>query len=331
MMHTAARGEDPLPAIIDQLASEAWLLCVDEFQVTDIADAMLLRRLLGGLIGKGMVLVTTSNRHPDELYKNGIQRQSFVPCIDLIKQHCDVYCLDAAGAGAVGNERPLRVDYRKLAVATAATALPTETSGKTTSSSSRFIYPLGPQTEQTIDGIFKALCRSELGGTTATSHLTTPTTTAAPTERILTVMGRPLRVPMQCGSTVARFTFQELCGQAMSAADYLELCANYQALILTGIPRMSVYANRNELRRFITLIDALYEHRVRLYCTADAAAAQLLLTDTTSTAVNAQPTASTRSDDIAAGEETYDEEFAFSRTVSRLTQMARGKWPSNFT
>lgn len=95
---------DPIPVIAAELAKDAWLLCFDEFQVTDIADAMILRHLFKGLFKQGVVLVTTSNRHPDELYKNGIQRKSFLPAIDNIKKRCVIHCLDSG------------VDYRQRSI-----------------------------------------------------------------------------------------------------------------------------------------------------------------------------------------------------------------------
>ncbi|KAI9753764.1 MAG: putative E3 ubiquitin-protein ligase [Chaenotheca gracillima] len=93
---------DAVPFVAADLAERGRILCFDEFQCTDVADAMILRRLLESLMAHGVVLVTTSNRHPDDLYKNGIQRESFIPCITLLKTRLHVINLDSP------------TDYRKI-------------------------------------------------------------------------------------------------------------------------------------------------------------------------------------------------------------------------
>jgi peroxisome-assembly ATPase len=192
--------------------------------VTDIADAMILRRLFTELFDLGMVMFTTSNRHPNELYKNGIQRASFIPCIDIIKSRCNLYNLDSG------------VDYRKIEKAI----------GK------GYFYPLNGETSSSIDALFKKL----VGDTKVDS-------------KKLSLLGRSVEVPMQSASMkIARFSFEDLCGKSLSAADYLELVKHYDVIFMENIPRLG-FDQRNETRRFITLLDTLYENRIKLICSAE--------------------------------------------------------------
>jgi protein AFG1 len=123
------KSVDAIPLIAQDIATESWVLCFDEFQVTDIADAMILRRLIHELMERNVVMVTTSNRHPDDLYKNGIQRDSFVPCIELLKERCQVVCIDSS------------TDYRRLAIA----------------QRTLYFYPLEMETQKRIDLVYKEL------------------------------------------------------------------------------------------------------------------------------------------------------------------------------
>jgi len=149
--------------------------------VTDIADAMILRRLLESLLNFGVVCVVTSNRHPDDLYKNGIQRSSFIPAIELLKSRFEVTDLDSG------------TDYRRMA--------------RVPSSVKPYHYPLSPETTKAVDSIFNSL-----------THDDDPVVQ----NRKLSIWGRTLVVPAST-STVAKFTFQELCGNPLSAADYIEI------------------------------------------------------------------------------------------------------------
>ncbi|KAJ1996677.1 ATPase, partial [Coemansia thaxteri] len=222
--HKGVATGDPVPTIARELAANAHVLCFDEFQVTDIADAMVLRRLVTELFRNGVIIVTTSNRHPDELYKNGIQRESFLPCIELLKQRCEVVSLDSG------------TDYRKIARET----------------ESVYFSPISAETNKVLHALVGLASGNAPVETNAQLHF----------------LGRVLAVPVSANG-VARFTFAQLCKDAHSAADYIELAKHYHTLILTDVPVMDM-SNRNEARRFITLIDALYEsHAVLIMSSED--------------------------------------------------------------
>jgi cell division protein ZapE len=216
-----ATTRDPLPIIARDLAEQAWLLCFDEFQVTNIADAMILARLLQGLLEHGVVVVTTSNTAPDDLYADGLQRESFLPAIALIKERLDLLSLDGD------------IDYRRARI-----------KGMTV-----YHAPLGPAAH--AEGAFARLTDGEAGR---------PET--------VYVQGRTLRIS-RAARGVAWATFSELCERAVGVADYIALAELFHTLIVEGIPTLKP-EQRNEARRFVTLVDALYEHRVKLIATAAA-------------------------------------------------------------
>lgn len=216
-------GVDPIPPLADRIAGEAALLCFDEFQVNDIADAMILGRLFQALFDRGVVVVTTSNILPDDLFRGQPGRDAFLPFIALIKQNLDVLVLEAGR------------DFRRQRLR-----------GMTT-----WHVPVGGRAERALDAAFDALT----GG-------------ATPAAERLVVMGRTLEVPV-AAEGVARFDFLELCGRPLGAGDYLAIATHFHTLVLDGIPRMSA-DNYDEARRFIVLIDALYDHRVKLVASADA-------------------------------------------------------------
>jgi cell division protein ZapE len=246
-----ARGaalDDPMPAAGAQIAQSAHLLCFDEFQVTDVADAMILGRLFETLLGQGVVVVATSNRHPDALYENGINQQLFLPFIALIKQDFEIAYLN--GPKDYRLERFKGVDV--------------------------YHCPLGREAEDAMNDAWRLLTGQERG-----------------TPMDLHVQGRVLRVP-HTARGVARFTFAELCARPLGSADYLAVAETFHTVLIDGIPRLGI-DQRNEARRFVTLIDALYEMRVKLVCSADAPPAAL----------------------YPSG----DGSFEFARTASRLIEM----------
>lgn len=219
---------DPIPPLADRIAAEAALLCFDEFQITDIADAILLGRLFQALFERAVVVVATSNTAPDDLFRGRPGRDAFLPFIALIKQHLDVLMMDGSR------------DFRRQRLR----GMPT------------WHVPADARADAVLDEAFAKLTGGAAAGPT----------------RIM-VGGRLLQVPLATDA-VARFDFDALCGQPLGPADYLALATHFQALVLDGVPRLGP-DNHDVARRFITLVDALYEHRVKLVASADAAPDQL--------------------------------------------------------
>lgn len=239
---------DPIPKVAAEISRQATLLCFDEFQVTDIADAMILYRLFGELFERNVIVVATSNRIPTDLYENGINRQLFLPAIDLIQSRMSVVPLEGP------------IDYRLARLERSAV----------------WFHPLSGEAARALGNLWL-----DLTGV----HEGTPDS--------IDVMGRKLEIPEQARG-VARFTFDRLCRAALGPQDYLAIADRYHALVVSGIPRMSP-EHRNEAKRFVTLIDALYERSVKLVASAEAPPAEL----------------------YPAG----DGAFEFERTVSRLMEM----------
>ena len=216
-------GDDPIPPLADRIAAEAALLCFDEFQVNDIADAMILGRLFQALFSRGVVVVATSNTLPSDLFRDKPGRDAFLPFIAILQQHLDVLVL--AGAR----------DWRRARLR----GMPT------------WHVPPDARAEQALESAFGAL----------SGHV-------PPRVQKLTVSGRTLVVPLAVDG-VARFDFEALCGQPLGPGDYLALATHYHTLVLDGVPKLSP-ANHDVARRFITLVDALYDHRVKLVASAEA-------------------------------------------------------------
>lgn len=216
-------GDDPIKPVAKQIAESAWLLCFDEFQVSDVADAMILGRLFEKLFDRGVVVVATSNRAPDDLYQGGLNRPLFLPFIALFKTKLDVLHLAAAR------------DYRLQRL----------------QKSPVWFSPMSARSTLALDRIWDLLTDEAPGAPAA-----------------LELLGRKLAVPCQARG-VARFTFAELCEQPLGPADFLALARSFHTVLIDNIPVLSP-AKRNEAKRFVTLIDALYEAKAKLAATADA-------------------------------------------------------------
>ena len=220
--------QDPLAHVAESIAREARVLCFDELAVTDIADAMILGGLLAGLAERGVCLVATSNVQPRELYKDGLQRQRFLPAIELIERWTEV--VEVAGA----------TDYRLRRLTDAGTYLPAD----------------APETPRRLAALFRSL-----GG---------PGGSSAGTIRI---EGRAIPV-VRSSDAAVWFEFSALCGGPRSADDYMEIAREFGSVILANVPVLDA-SREDEARRFIALVDVLYDRNVNLIVSAQAPPADL--------------------------------------------------------
>lgn len=253
-MHEARKTgvDDALAPVADAVAREVRLLAFDEMQITDITDAMIVGRLFEKLMAAGVVIVTTSNRAPEELYKNGLNRGLFLPFIAMLRDQMEVVALESPN------------DYRQHRLAGAQV----------------YFHPSGKVRGQ-IEAIW-----SDLTGGAAGEVLRLP------------VNGREVDLP-RFASGVGRASFWELCARPLGPADYIAIAQAVRVLILEDIPQLSA-SNYNEAKRFVTLIDSLYEAKVRLICSA-ADEPERLYTEGSGS-------------------------FEFERTTSRLREMQGGDW-----
>ncbi|MCP3729404.1 cell division protein ZapE [Sphingomonas sp. MG17] len=244
---------DPIAPVAKALAEDLRLLAFDEMVINNTADAMILSRLFTAMMAEGLSVVATSNRPPQDLYKDGLQRDSFLPFIALLKDKLDVLPLNGP------------TDYRRDRLGVM----------------DMWLVPNSPANTATLSAAFFRL-----------TDYPPEDRAHVPTEEI-EVQGRTLHVPKSLKG-VAVFSFRRLCGEPRGAADYLAIARRYHTVIMVGIPRLGP-ENRNEAARFVTLIDALYEHKVKLLAMADAAPIDLYREG--------------------------DGKFEFERTVSRLMEM----------
>lgn len=253
-LHKARQNgvDDALGKVAKDLAGNLRLLCFDEMQITDITDAMIVGRLFDLLFAQGVTVVTTSNRIPDDLYKDGLQRELFVPFIDLIKERLEQHHLASP------------TDYRQNRL----------------SGADVYFAPADASARGAMDEIWQDLTSG----------------TGGPLE--LTVKGRVVELP-QFHNGVARASFWDLCAKPLGPGDYLAIADAVRVLLLDDIPQLG-RNNFNEAKRFVTLIDALYEAKVRLIASA-AATPEMLYVEGTGA-------------------------FEFERTASRLREMQDKDW-----
>ena len=254
-LHAARKTgvDDAIRPVAVEISSKLRLLSFDEMQITDIADAMIVGRLFQMLFERGTCVVTTSNRVPDDLYKDGLNRPLFLPFIDLLKARMEVREIES------------ETDYRQHRLKGAHT----------------YFTPANAVARAEIDRIWR-----ELTGGGGDGPLT------------LSVNSRPVTLPDH-RSGVARASFWDLCSRPLGPADYLAIARAVRVLIVEEIPHLSA-ENYNEAKRFVTLIDALYEGKVRLVCSAADEPERLYVEGTGS--------------------------FEFERTASRLREMQAADW-----
>jgi cell division protein ZapE len=250
---------DPIEPVAEQIADEARLLCFDELHVTNPADAMILSRLLGKLLEQGVKVVTTSNRPPRDLYLGGLNRELFMPFIELIEQRMLVVPVNGP------------TDYRLERLEGVEV----------------WHVPNGPEATAALSQAFFQL-----------TDYPVEDRAKVPSEELDVGGGRTLHVPKSLKG-VAVFSFKRLCGEPRGAADYLAIARRFHTVIIVGIPVIGPEM-RNEAARFVTLIDALYEHKVKLLAAADAEPFGL----------------------YPAG----DGSFEFQRTISRLEEMRSAEY-----
>ena len=242
------KTSDPLKALAKVIVGQAWLLCFDEFHVTDIGDAMILGRLFEALFAQGVVIVTTSNRHPNDLYKDGLQRERFLPFIDMLNEKMTVLQLDS------------NIDYRLERLY----------------AMDSYLSPANDQASAKLLNNFDAL---SIG--------------SVPRKRELNVNGRIITIK-KAAEGVGLTNFQDLCAQPLGAGDYLALADAFHTIIMDGIPKLGP-DNRDHAKRFMILIDALYDHKTKFICSAETSPSELYI----------------------KGEGAFE----FERTVSRLIEM----------
>jgi cell division protein ZapE len=247
---------DPLDALAGRIAKRYRLVCFDEIALSDVADALILGRLIGRTLERGVVYCMTSNYHPDELYKGGLKREDFLPAIALIKSRLDVIAVDGG------------VDYRKRALQQVKV----------------YHAPLGSDTDGALMQAFRRLAEVE------EEH------------HELDVEGRVIPYRHRAGGVVW-FDFKVICGWGRSQNDYIDLAKRFHAVVVSGVPRMSL-EQADAARRFTLLVDVFYDQRVKLILSAEAAPDALLLRGSRSGDAQLQAMI-----------------FQFNRTASRLAEM----------
>lgn len=219
----------PITVVAKKLAQDYEVICLDELEINDITDAMIVGKLFKELLDHKIIIITTSNRHPDELYQDGLQRAKFLEFIEIIKQKLNLFYLNN------------HTDYRL---------------SKISANQKVFFTPNNKSNQKEIEKLFLTLCENH-----------------TPAPRVIKFKGREL-VCNYAYKNIAKFTFEELCFNALGPADYIAICNEFRVIIITDIFKLSA-ENNNVLMRFINMIDEIYEHSILLICSMEVPFEQL--------------------------------------------------------
>ncbi len=314
-----SKHRNPIIQVAEHLADEVTLLCIDEFQVTDIADAMILSQFFGELWKRGVVVVATSNRHPQKLYEGGLNRGYFLPFIDLLQKYCLVHHL---GDDTLGNSGE-RKDYRRLR------------SGVDTPGGDKrcgeYFYLTQEESDQEhtrhekMDQLFWSCQKHSQVTSDRQAPLSLPVK-----------FQRNISISRYHSNVIARFTFDELCTTELGSSDYHAIAHHFQIVLVENIPRLTL-KHPDRARRFITLIDELYEAGCCLACSAADVPDQLFAGKSVhpdTPADSTEPSGVMRGIDVAQvlGDpashmaSVKELSFAFSRAASRLLEMCSKSW-----
>ena len=298
----------PIDGVVDHVLKSGRLLCLDEFQVTDVADAMILKELFWRLWKRGCILVTTSNRPPRNLYLNGLQRDRFLPFVDLLEDKCNVVSLMENETdyrmviSAMDNDRNEKEDEEdkydeetiKGADGSESVASNPAAATKISKRRARQVYFCGKDQKKVLQKLFYERARG---------RPTNPST--------LETQGRKVKIPLACkAKSICMFSFEDLCQKALGAADYLVIGQHFSTVVVHSVPEMTTN-EINWLRRFITFVDSMYEWKVRVLLQTNAGSVEEIFV-------------------VEDDKDSYqqDEVFAFDRTRSRLSEMSTTRYLS---
>jgi protein AFG1 len=330
-----SKDRNPIIQIAHQLSTEVTLLCIDEFQVTDVADAMILSQLFGELWRRGVVVVATSNRPPQDLYEGGLNRSYFLPFIDMLERYCLVLRL---GTHHDAHDAKL-VDYRRIKSGV-------HVGANRTHGDYYFLTSEGKDSTKELDRFFDKIQRG--GDCTKRTDIlqekyeaqSTAAINAKDKLKLHVKFQRSITISRYYSNIIARFDFDELCTTELGSSDYQAIASNFQVVMIDNIPQLTL-KDPDTARRFITLVDELYESGCCLICSAIEIPDKLFVgkidsksnrvidaVDESIDTIDVLAVDAAQSQGMAVSELASVKElsFAFRRASSRLLEMCSKSW-----